>query len=69
VDAYGTELSHADSFEEVSTDFTNMQRVATPIGSVDTLYPSIGDAVGNVMLVGLVGLVVGLWLTRKVQVK
>jgi apolipoprotein N-acyltransferase len=65
VDAYGTEYSHADSFEVVSTDFTNMQRVATPIGSVDTLYPSIGDAVGNVMLLGLIGLVGGLWVTRK----
>jgi hypothetical protein len=39
--------------------------VETPIGSVNTLYPAIGDIFGNVMLVGLLGLVVGLFVTRK----
>ncbi|MBK9924155.1 MAG: hypothetical protein IPP66_02585 [Anaerolineales bacterium] len=65
VDAYGKEYNRVDSFGGNTTGFANVQKVTTPIGSVDTLYPSIGDAVGSVMLIGLVGLFVGLFFTRK----
>lgn len=66
IDAYGRTLQRVDSFEEESTgSFTNMQLVTTPIGSVNTLYPVIGDAVGNIMLVLSAGLLIGLFLTGK----
>ena len=45
--------------------FTGIQNIQTPIGSVKTLYPSVGDMLGNAMLLGLVGLLIGLWVTRK----
>jgi apolipoprotein N-acyltransferase len=64
VDAYGRVLNRADTYEESVNDFAGIQKVQTPIGSVNTLYPSIGDGVGNVMLLGLVGLLIGLWATR-----
>jgi hypothetical protein len=50
---------------ENASGFTGIQNVQTPIGSLNTLYPSVGDGVGNVMLLGLVGLLIGLWVTRK----
>lgn len=64
-DAYGNVLNRVDTFEESNEDFIGIQKVETPIGSVNTLYPAIGDIFGNVMLVGLLGLVVGLFVTRK----
>lgn len=64
-DAYGRVFNHVDTFEENANGFTGIQNVQTPISSVNTLYPSVGDAFGNVMLVGLVGLLIGLWVTRK----
>ena len=65
-DAYGRTIRRVDSFEtEPAGNFTSLQTVVTPVGSVNTLYPVIGDAVGNVMLVLLVGLLIGLVVTRK----
>ena len=64
VDAYGREVNRVDMFEENASGFTGIQNVQTPIGSVNTLYPSVGDALGNVMLLGLAGLLIGLWVTR-----
>ncbi len=64
--AFGKVIHRVDSFEEQSTaDFSAVQMVETPIGSANTLYPSVGDAFGNVMLAGLAGLLIGLWWTRK----
>jgi apolipoprotein N-acyltransferase len=65
VNVYGRELNRVDSFKEIASGFAGVQRVEMPIGSVNTLYPSVGDALGNVMLVGLVGLLIGLFVTRK----
>ena len=65
IDAYGRELNRIDMFEESSDGFTAVQQVQTPVYSVNTLYPSIGDGPGNVMLVGLAGLLIGIWWTRK----
>lgn len=64
-DAYGKQYNRVDSFEESASEFISIQKVSTPIGSVDTLYPSLSDALRNSMLVGLLGLVIGLWVTRK----
>lgn len=64
-DAYGNVLNRVDSYEELENNFAGIQKVQTPIGSVNTLYPSIGDLFGNMMLLSLVGLLVGLWVTRK----
>jgi apolipoprotein N-acyltransferase len=64
-DAYGNILNRVDTFEESENNFAGIQKVQTPISSVNTLYPSVGDALGNVMLIGLVGLLVGLFVTRK----
>ncbi|NWF63294.1 MAG: carbon-nitrogen hydrolase family protein [Chloroflexi bacterium] len=63
--AYGKVINRVDMFEENTSGFTGIQNVQTPIGSVNTLYPTVGDGVGNVMLLGLVGLLIGLWVTRK----
>lgn len=63
--AYGKTINRVDMFEENANGFTGIQNVLTPIGSVNTLYPSVGDGVGNVMLLGLVILLIGLWVTRK----
>jgi apolipoprotein N-acyltransferase len=65
-DAFGRTINRVDVFEEDSTgNFAAIQMVTTPIGSVDTLYPMIGDVVGNVMLVALGGLLLGLLFRRK----
>lgn len=68
VNVYGRELNRVDSFKETASGFAGIQRVDMPIGSVNTMYPSIGDALGNVMLVGLVGLLIGLFVTRKKKI-
>lgn len=65
IDMYGRELNRVDSLKENASGFAGIQRVQMPIGSADTLYPSVGDALGNVMLAGLAGLLIGLWVTRK----
>ena len=64
-DAYGNILNRADTFEESTEGFAGIQTVTTPISSVNTLYPRIGDLFGNGMLVGLIGLFVGVIVTRK----
>ncbi|HCK64796.1 MAG TPA: hypothetical protein DHW49_00890 [Anaerolineae bacterium] len=64
-DAYGNQYNRVDSFENETEGFASVQNVSTPIGSVNTLYPSLGDFLGNFMQIGLLGLVIGLWLTRK----
>jgi len=65
-DAYGRVIQRVDVFEEGSRDnFAAVQRVTVPIHSVDTLYPKIGDAVGNAMLVAFAGLLLALFLPRK----
>jgi apolipoprotein N-acyltransferase len=66
IDAFGRTIHRVDAIEEADTgDFAAIQMVTTPINSVDTVYPIIGDIVGTVMLVGFVGLLLGLWLSRK----
>jgi apolipoprotein N-acyltransferase len=65
-DPYGRVLSRVDSFEEAATgNFVAVQNVQTSIRSANTLYPALGDVFGQVMQVGLLGLLVGTWLTRK----
>lgn len=65
-DPYGRVLSRVDTFEQAVTDeFVAVQSVSTSIRSVNTLYPAVGDTLGQIMQVGLLGLLVGLWLTRK----
>lgn len=64
-DPYGNVLNRVDSFAEETEGFTGFQTVEAQLGSVNTLYPTLGDIFGNVMLIGLLGLVVGLFLTRK----
>jgi apolipoprotein N-acyltransferase len=64
-DAYGKQYNRVDSFDEPTSQFVSIQKVSTPIGSVNTLYPKIGDALGNIMLIGLLGLLIGLFVTRK----
>ncbi|HMB24911.1 MAG TPA: nitrilase-related carbon-nitrogen hydrolase, partial [Anaerolineales bacterium] len=66
IDAHGRTIQRVDIFEEKSTgSFAAVQSVTVPLGSVNTLYPAIGDAVGNVTLVAFGGLLIGLFLTRK----
>jgi len=64
-DIYGREINHVDTFAENTTGFTGIQMVEMPIGSVNTPYTSLGDIFGNIMLVGFVGLLIGLFFTRK----
>ena len=66
IDAYGRTLHSVDIFEEQGTgDFVAIQMVTVPTGSVNTLFPVTGDAVGNVMLVAFAGLILEWFLTRK----
>ena len=61
IDAHGRILHRIDAFREERTGaFAGVQIVETPIHSVNTLYPTIGDLVGNIMLVLSTGLLVGL---------
>ena len=64
-DPYGRTINRVDMFQENAVGFASIQNVTTPIGSVSTLYPAVGDGVGYLMLVGFVGLLVGLFVTRK----
>ncbi|MEW6402631.1 MAG: nitrilase-related carbon-nitrogen hydrolase [Chloroflexota bacterium] len=65
IDIYGRKLNRVDMFEENAIGFTGVQMISISYGSVDTFYPVVGDAVGNIMLLAFVGLVLGLWLGRK----
>jgi apolipoprotein N-acyltransferase len=64
-DVYGKVLSQTDTFEETTDGFAGIQKVNMPIGSVNTLYPKLGDSLGYVTLLGLMGLLIGLWVMRK----
>lgn len=65
-DAYGRVVSTVDSFAESGDGlWSSEQIVATPLGSVNTLYPQIGDAFGQIMLLSLLGLLGFTWLKRK----
>ena len=65
-DAYGRIVNRVDSFAAAPTGaVTDLQQVATPVGSVATLYPLVGDAFGWAMQIGLIGLVVFLWIKRR----
>jgi len=65
-DAYGRMVNRVDMLEEESTGvWGSEQMVMTPVGSIETLYPIIGDAFGLAMLVGLVGLLGFGWMKRK----
>lgn len=69
-DAYGRVVNRIDIFEEENAGpWGGEQMVITPVGSIETLYPIIGDAFGTLMLVGLAGLLVGqlvfVWMKRK----
>jgi len=65
-DAYGRIINRVDIFEEESAgEWGNEQMVLTPIGSVDTLYPQVGDAVGQIMFIVLIGLLIFAWIKRK----
>ena len=69
VDAYGRTIQRLDMFKTKDTgNFASVQTVTTPLGSVNTLYPIIGDVVGNVMLVLSAGLLLGLlWKRGKIS--
>lgn len=67
-DAYGNQYNRVDSFAEETEDFASVQIIQTPIGSVNTIYPTIGDILGTIMLVGMLVLVIGLWVTRKKEI-
>ena len=65
VDVYGHEISRVDMFTENAAGFTGIQVVEMPISSVNTLYTSLGSIFGNITLIGFVGLLIGLFFTRK----
>jgi apolipoprotein N-acyltransferase len=65
IDPYGRTVHRVDAFKGEGTANFAVQTVAAPTGSVNTLYPVIGDAVGNLMLISFVGLIAGLWWVRK----
>jgi apolipoprotein N-acyltransferase len=65
-DAYGRIINRVDMFEEETPGaWGNEQMVLTPIGSVNTLYPQVGDIVGLIMLIGLIALLIFAWIKRK----
>ncbi|HVF24409.1 MAG TPA: nitrilase-related carbon-nitrogen hydrolase [Anaerolineales bacterium] len=65
-DAFGRTLSRVDATKEADTgSFAAIQMVTTPISSVATVYPIIGDVFGNVMMAASAGLLIGLLLNRK----
>ena len=65
-DPLGRTLSRVDTGEEAGTaNFAGLQILAAPVSSVETLYPMMGDMIGNVMLVVFAGLLLGLLLNRK----
>jgi len=66
IDAYGRLLNRVDIFEEEDAgDWGGVQMVETAVGSVNTLYPTVSDAFGAVMLLGFVGLLIFGWVKRK----
>lgn len=69
-DAYGRTVKRIDMFEQEQTgDWAAEQIVNVQIGSVDTLYPTVGENFGLAMLIGMLGLVGFAWFSRKKLVK
>ena len=65
-DTYGRVFNRVDMFEEESTGLWGGEQMEmTPVGSIETLYPIIGDTFGLVRLVSLIGLLVFAWNKRK----
>lgn len=65
-DAYGQLVNHIDMYEEEGkTEWANVQVVDVPVGSVNTLYPMIGEVFGMSISVALMGLLVFAWMRRK----
>ena len=65
-DAYGRTINRVDMFDEENIGlWGGEQMVMTPVGSIDTIYPIIGEAFGLMMLVGLFGLLVVARIKRK----
>ena len=65
-DAFGRTLSRVDTSKEAATgSFTAIQMVMTPISSVATLYPIVGDVFGNMMLIASAGLLLRLLISQK----
>ena len=62
-DAYGRTLNRIDMFEEEPAEWGAEQIVTTQIGSVDTLYPAVGDKFGLAMFIAFLGLIVFAWLS------
>ena len=66
INAYGRTIQRVDMFDtEPMSSFASVQTIMTPIGSVHTLYPMIGDVLGNLMLILSAGLMLGLLWNRK----
>lgn len=64
-DPYGKILNQIDTFEEPASDFVGIHKVTVPIASVNTWYPKVGDLLGNAMLLGLLGLFIGMFASRR----
>jgi apolipoprotein N-acyltransferase len=65
-DAYGRVVNRIDTFEEENAGtWGGVQMVTTPVGSIETLYPVIGDSFGMSMLVVMNVLLVCGWVRRK----
>jgi len=65
-DAYGRVINRVDVFEEENAGtWSGEQMVTTPVGSIETLYPIIGDSFGMSMLVVMLVLLVCAWVRRK----
>ncbi|MFK7805649.1 MAG: nitrilase-related carbon-nitrogen hydrolase [Anaerolineae bacterium] len=65
-DAYGRTVERIDMFETEQTgDWAAEQIVDVQIGSVNTLYPSVGGNFGLAMLVIMIGLLILAWTARR----
>ena len=64
-DAYGRTLSRVDSFDAGGGPFAGYQAISLPIASTVTWYPSIRDGFGYTTLIGLGGLLIGLFVARR----
>lgn len=65
-DAYGRVINRVDVYEqENNAEWGGEQMVMTPVGSVATLYPAIGDAFGSATMLALLFLVGFAVLKRK----
>jgi apolipoprotein N-acyltransferase len=66
IDAYGRVINRVDMHEEGDPGaWGGVQMVNVPIGSVATLYPKTGDALGWAMVAAFIGLLGFGWVRRK----